>query len=110
MRCDKANESAGPVVNSQSSHNFPVRRHHLTAVRSLPALDKPFRSAITGSMALTPNNVGFVDLQWYRKTKEKDSFLKSVYCDTKTFKVLYSCLNFEKNNVLQQVSGVTAVY
>ena len=80
MRCSKASESAGPVVNSQSSHNSPARRQHLTAALRAPKLDRPFRFAITGSMALTPNNVGFVDLQWYRKMEQEDLFLKSVDC------------------------------
>ena len=45
MRCSKASESTGPVVNSQSSqiksHNSPARRQRLTALLNAPELDLP---------------------------------------------------------------------
>ena len=34
----------------------------------------------TRSIALTPDDAWFVDLQWYRKMEQEDLFLKSVYC------------------------------
>ena len=51
MRCSEASESAGPVVNSQSSqvksHNSPARRQRLTAALNAPGLDRSFRCSVT---------------------------------------------------------------
>ena len=81
MPFSKDSERAGPAVNSQSSHshNSPARRQRLTAALNAPGLDRSFRSAVTRSIALTPDNVWFVDPQWYRKIKQEDLFLKSVH-------------------------------
>ena len=40
----------------------------------------PLDLPLTRSIALTPDNVWFVDLQWYRKMEQEDLFLKNVYC------------------------------
>ena len=77
MSCSKASESAGRVVNSQSSQvkkgklfgeeATPHNRPECTRTR-LFFLDQP----LTRSIALTPDNVWFVDLQWYRKIEPED--------------------------------------